>query len=211
MRRLYLVRHAESEKNAQNTGEIGQTPHVPLSQRGIDQAELLGEYLAEKYGKFDHVFCSPYKRTRQTLDLVKKYIKLPDTVFDERLREYSAGDALGKFIPDIFTPEMIYKQKVMTTAFKFPNGESLLEVEQRAVEWLYDQVLKPRLDGDILVVSHGYWIRMMANHLLQLKPSFLMELHIKNTAISVLEYISAEQVNVVCFNRQPHLGELYDD
>lgn len=63
---LYLVRHGESMSNAGLTDELAETVRTdpPLSEKGVRQAELLGEYFAGL--EFDHILASGLRRASRT-------------------------------------------------------------------------------------------------------------------------------------------------
>jgi alpha-ribazole phosphatase/probable phosphoglycerate mutase len=119
------------------------TGHAPgeLSKLGIQQAKDLGDQVADK--KFDRVFCSDLKRAVDSANLgfIKKY----DIRQDPRLRECDYGD---------FTQEdeskVDYKKYV---DIKFPNGESLKDVEERIKNFL--NWLKKNFDNEhIAIMAH---------------------------------------------------------
>ena len=62
MLKLYLVRHGETLWNQENR-VLGRTD-IPLNERGIAQAQALGTKLADVH--FDHVYCSPLSRAKET-------------------------------------------------------------------------------------------------------------------------------------------------
>ncbi|MGQ0741177.1 MAG: SixA phosphatase family protein [Alphaproteobacteria bacterium] len=68
MRRLLLLRHAKSDRDA---GE--RDDHLrPLNERGRDAAALIGRYMREKKYLPALVLCSSARRTRETWDIVRR-------------------------------------------------------------------------------------------------------------------------------------------
>ena len=62
---LYLLRHGEALDGSQNPdGER------PLSNHGVQQAAAVGRFCRDRGIRFDHVFCSPLLRARQTAETV---------------------------------------------------------------------------------------------------------------------------------------------
>ena len=67
--RLYLIRHAESQNNAQPERYRVEDP--PLSERGSQQAEQLGRWLEDF--SVDHFITSPFLRTLHTTRAILQY------------------------------------------------------------------------------------------------------------------------------------------
>ncbi len=101
---LVLVRHGESTGNvAAAAAEVSQSDvidvdmrdaDVPLSGTGIDQARAWGQSLRHlpPAGRFESVWCSPYRRAQETASLALQEVgvNLPLRV-DERLRDRELG------------------------------------------------------------------------------------------------------------------------
>lgn len=64
--KLWLVRHGETQANVDGLYS-GHAP-TPLTERGIQQARSLGDYL--QAAPFDRVLCSELARTQHTADLL---------------------------------------------------------------------------------------------------------------------------------------------
>jgi broad specificity phosphatase PhoE len=88
--RLLLIRHAESEGNAQ--GRLQGRKEYPLSERGTAQAAALAERLAS--ANIAAVYASPIRRALDTAEAVAKRLELP-IVTDARVQEYDFGEELS--------------------------------------------------------------------------------------------------------------------
>ena len=64
MKNIYFLRHAKSSWDDFALKDFDR----PLSTRGIQDADLMGNYFRSKKIKLDIVFSSPSKRTRETLE-----------------------------------------------------------------------------------------------------------------------------------------------
>ena len=84
---IYIVRHGQTDWNKQKVmqGQID----VPLNETGKEQARELGEKLKDIV--FDHIFCSPLLRTRQTLENLKLKSNTR-IIYDDRLKERNYGE-----------------------------------------------------------------------------------------------------------------------
>lgn len=207
--KLYLIRHGQSEQNTK-PDLMGQEAGEPLSPLGEHQAECLGQYLASERIIFDEAYTSHYKRAYDTCMIVRAKRShdnpfLP-LVFPQ-LREYSAGDMKGAKRTEILTFDVVAKMQELGMSFKFPNGESLFEVQQRAVTWLYDTVLSVRSDKErnVALFTHGMTIKCLLQHFLQFNQHMAWRISIDNTSMSILEFKN-NMWFLKCINATPHLA-----
>ena len=78
MKTLFVLRHADALPPT-GSGDINRT----LSDKGQVQARMLGEAMQARHYQPDFVLCSTALRTRQTLEGLKKTLKLDTIVFDK--------------------------------------------------------------------------------------------------------------------------------
>lgn len=209
---LYLIRHGESVRNTQ-PDLIGQDAEEPLSKHGETQAKMLGRHFAVKGIEFNKVFYSPYKRARDTWKIASEHFENPDKfgVSVNEFREYSAGDMKDKSRKEIYgNPDLMSEMNELGMLFKFPNGESLYEVQQRAVTWLTKYPLHPSLrkDGDsIALFTHGMVIKCILQHFMQFNQKMAWRINIDNTSVSSLAFKHGVwHVNYI--NNTEHLASL---
>ena len=89
MLNLSLIRHANSEID----NSIQEDMNRPISSKGIKNTKKICEFIKEKKMIFDEVFCSPSKRTRETLDIIIKYLpREPSINYLENLYHTSTLD-----------------------------------------------------------------------------------------------------------------------
>lgn len=113
-----------------------------LNELGKEQAENLGRVSRERDDKFDIMFTSDLKRAIDSSN-----IAFPDVekIRDKRLRECNYGDLDGEH-----KSLVIYEEHVDD---KFPNGESLKDVEMRMRDFV--NYLKENYDGKTIgIVAH---------------------------------------------------------
>lgn len=113
-----------------------------LNDLGKEQAENLGRVSRERDDKFDIMFTSDLKRA-----IYSSNIAFPDVekIRDKRLRECNYGDLDGEH-----KSLVIYEEHVDD---KFPNGESLKDVEMRMRDFV--NYLKENYDGKTIgIVAH---------------------------------------------------------
>ena len=90
MSRLFLIRHGETEGNALR---IVQRPDIPLSPRGVAQAERLARRLAAE--GIARIVASDYARALTTAEHVRQATAAPLTI-EPLLRERNFGDLRGR-------------------------------------------------------------------------------------------------------------------
>ncbi len=185
---LYLIRHGESVRNTQ-PDLIGQAPDEMLSNNGVTQAKMLGRHFGIKGMSFDKVFYSPYKRAADTWKLASDKFDNPDKlgVLVHELREYSAGDMTDRSRKEIYgNAQMMSDMNELGMLFKFPKGESLFEVQQRAMTWLNMILSIQTKDTSIALFSHGMVIKCLLQHFMGFDQKMTWRIKVDNTAVSHL-------------------------
>lgn len=145
-RRLYLVRHAETDALTVD-GLMRCEDPIPLTERGLAQAESLRELFAG-IGATE-VHASPMDRTAHTARILAGAGR--EVRLDPRLREISLGDLDGAHSRDVFAAAPRW---LADPDAALPGGESLNEATRRAGAAL-DEILARSVERDVIVVSHG--------------------------------------------------------
>jgi glucosyl-3-phosphoglycerate phosphatase len=160
MKRLMIVRHGESEWNAdrrlQGRADIG------LSDRGRSQAAALRPVIEALSP--DRAVTSSLRRARQTAAIVG----FPDAEAREELCEIDVGDWTGQSIGDLVAQAPETYRAWRAGKFTPGGGESWSEFLARI-----DRVTDELLDGPeraVLLVAHGGVLRALLERLLSLSP-----------------------------------------
>ena len=150
MTTLYFVRHGKTEMNKEKKWS------------GLTDCDLLpeGKELLQKAfancsaSDFDVYYCSPLKRTQQTLEAI---IPGQKPIIDNRIIERNFGDWEGKpySVIDDETTELYIQGKIQP-----PNGETYDEVHTRVISFVSD-MFKTYYNKRILIVSHATVLRMV--------------------------------------------------
>ncbi len=151
---LILVRHGETEWNRQQRCQG--SSDIPLNENGRSQAKKLAEFLESE--NIDAIFSSGLKRARETAREIAKHHKLQIRV-DENFNEMDQGDFEGVHFSEI-REKHSDKLKVWTENpehFCIPGGESMFEVQQRAMKALME-LQKKWQHSRVMVVSHNLTI-----------------------------------------------------
>lgn len=170
--RVVLVRHGETEWSAAGR-HTGRTD-IPLTDAGRDQARRVGRALAGR--RFARVLASPLSRAAETVRLAG-FGK--EAVFDDDLREWDYGIYEGRTRVEIARDEPGWT--VWTRPIR--GGETLAELGARA-----DRVIARLLplEGDVLIVSHGHFLRVLAARWIGAEPDLAGHLELATATISEL-------------------------
>jgi broad specificity phosphatase PhoE len=167
MLELKIIRHGET---AWNTGDVfrGRTP-IPLSENGIKQAALLGNYLSGK--KLNAVYCSPLERAVQTAEAVAKVQNLTAQPMPN-LTDLDFGEWEGLPVSEVKTR---YKETYEFWLRKpdlaqIPGGESLDSAQKRVMQAL-NEIMTANKDGTIAIVTHRVITKILECALLGLDNS----------------------------------------
>ncbi|MDB5194497.1 MAG: histidine phosphatase family protein [Parcubacteria group bacterium] len=158
---IVFVRHAESEGNIRSVDERAEfdlsTHLYNLTPRGIQQAELTGKYLQERFGNFDLYYQSYYARTRQTLETMYPGVRVYE---DARLAEAQRGiwHTMTKAqMAERFPEEIARKEREGLYHYRPWGGENWADVELRVHSFL--GTLNRDYEGQrVLCAVHGQWL-----------------------------------------------------
>jgi 2,3-bisphosphoglycerate-dependent phosphoglycerate mutase len=179
MARLVLLRHGESQWNLENrfTGWVD----VPLSPKGIEEAEQAGEKL--RGFAFDRAFTSVLARANETLRIVLETVGQTNIPIekDKALNERMYGDLQGLNKAETAKKYGDAQVKIWRRSYdvKPPGGESLKDTAERALPY-YEKMIKPHLlKGEtIIIAAHGNSLRALVMELDQLSKEEVLELNI---------------------------------
>lgn len=199
---VILVRHGQTDENI--NGRISGQGPVPLNIRGHEQARLAAEVLVPL--GVTHICSSPIVRARQTADILAERLQqsieeLPD------LREVEYGDWEGKTFGEMRGHPVAHQVFNDPVRAAFPNGESLVAVQQRGVG-VIEGLREVHPQGIVVVVSHGDVIRTALAHYLGMPFNEYRRIDLDNGAISVLELFDS-WVRVKALNFVPQVGHLW--
>ena len=177
---LLLVRHALTE--ATGTRLSGWTPGVHLSERGREQARGLVERLAPV--RIVALYSSPLERCRETAEplAAARRLEVRDT---EDIGEVRYGDWTGRTLAQLSKTRLWRSVQATPSTVRFPGGETLLEVQQRAVRQAADiATAHPR--GVVALVSHGDVIRLLLAHFAGLHVDLFQRLVVSPASVSMV-------------------------
>src|SRR5881409_2340311 len=148
--RLFLIRHGETDGNALR---IVQRPDIPLSPRGVTQAERLARRLARE--GVARIVSSDFARAVSTAEHLQRATGAPLS-FEPLLQERNFGDLRG-------TPYAELGFDMFAPDYAPPNGETWPLFNARVDQaWARVQELAAATGGCLAVVTHRLVCRSLA-------------------------------------------------
>jgi broad specificity phosphatase PhoE len=171
---IYIARHGQTAWSL--TGQHTGLTDLPLTERGEQEARDLGKRLAAF--TFAKVFTSPLQRAARTCEIAG-FGTVAET--DADLVEWNYGKYDG-----LRTPE-IHAEAPNWNLFRdgCPGGEMPAQVGARA-----DRVLARvrAVEGDVLIISSGHFLRVLAARYLGLDPAGGKYFTLSTASVSVLGF-----------------------
>ncbi len=179
MAKLLLIRHGDTDWNVEQI--FRGRADVELNETGIKQAELLAKHL--EHVPIEAVYSSPLKRAFKTAGIVAAPHHLNVTPSQE-LIDFDFGEWQGLSHDTVKERyKTLYAEWVNNPHLvRFPNGESLDNVSERATG-LVNQVIAKR-HGAAVLVSHRVIHKVMICALLGLDNSHFWNIRLDTCGIT---------------------------
>lgn len=203
---LLLIRHGQNDWVSKKR-LAGRIAGVRLNGEGRKQVKAAAERLAHLPIKA--VYSSPLERCWETAEAIAEPHQLPILELAE-VAEVRYGEWEGEKLKKLAKrPEWAAVQH-FPSRFRFPDGESLLEVQQRAVAAL-EQVCSKHGEEMIAVVSHADVIKLVLAHYLGVHIDLFQRIGLSPASVSVVA-LGKHGVQVVRVNddgplQAPPVGE----
>ncbi|MDQ7040981.1 MAG: histidine phosphatase family protein [Rhodothermus sp.] len=185
---LYLVRHGETDYNRHNIVQ-GRGVDAPLNEQGRRQAKALARRFASV--PLEAIYTSPLQRAVATAEAVRLYHPEVPLYRMVDLEEMDWGHLEGKPYAPPYDAQIraVYERwRAGEYAYPVPGGESILDVQRRALRAL-ETILMQHEGKTVLVVTHGRFLRVLLASVLPEYGLARMEaLPHTNTAVNHLVY-----------------------
>jgi probable phosphoglycerate mutase len=199
---VLLVRHGENAWVAENR-LAGRTPGVHLNDKGHEQAAALAEQL--RVQPLAALYSSPLERCLQTAEPTAGVLGLP-VIGEDGVLEVDYGEWRGGNLKELAkTPEWQLVQH-NPAAFRFPNGETLYEVQGRAVAAI-ERIRQAHPNQVVAIFSHGDVIRTALAHYMGTPIDLFQRIIISTASISVIAFHGSRPA-VLCTNYLAALPKL---
>ena len=191
---IFLIRHGETSGNA---ARILQRPDIPLSPRGLAQAERVGRRLAG--AGITAILSSDMARAAMTAEQIARATGASIT-FEPLLHERNFGDIRGTAYDDLgFDP--------FDLGYAPPNGESWEAFHARVDRaWARVREMADATGGHLAVVSHGLVCKSLAGRYLALPADHGVPERWENTSVTIIEACAPWRVELL--NCCAHLADL---
>ena len=180
MTQVFLIRHGDNDWADKKLA--GWTPGVHLNDAGRQQAEALIERLAPI--ELEAIYSSPLERTLETAAPLAparglRVIRLRD------VGEVRYGDWQGKSLSQLRHRKEWIVVQTAPSAMRFPNGESLREMQSRAVAGV-ERIAAAHPKGSVAVFSHGDVIKAIVAHFVGMPLDSFQRLIVAPASVTVL-------------------------
>jgi broad specificity phosphatase PhoE len=193
---LFLVRHGETDWN--RSGQImGERP-VPLNRHGVAQTQRLAESLQGR--SIEALYSSPVARALQTADILSPALHLPVTV-EGGLTEVGVGQWEGRYWKDLTEDSVRHNFYIRPQEARPPGGETLHEVQSRAVAAVERAGAGVRA-GSLLFVSHADVLRAILAHYLRIDLQTARQMRIDHASLTALE-VNGPAADLLFLNLTP--------
>ena len=192
---LYLIRHAEAAGNAE--GRIMGQRDLPLTDRGREQAQALGEWCARQGLVFGTVFASDLSRAWDTAAILARATASPAPVARPGLREVGRGELEGRTYAEA--------RALRATAV----GLEPPQIVAARISRVARELRAAALEGPVAAVGHGGSVARLLRFYLGLRPEPLpgdMGFSLQNSGVCILDF-RAPRPALLAVNALPHLAD----
>jgi phosphoserine phosphatase len=184
--KLILVRHGETHWNKDGLIQGGDSD-IELNDTGLEQARKLAAFL--KNEPIISILSSPLHRAVATAEVIASQHQLPVEI-DQGLKELKVGDLEGISISNLRTTfsRFLLQWWQDGEAMKLPNGESLVDLQQRAWK-VIEGLLEKHKDGTAVVVSHYFVTLVIVLKALNLPLDYFTKFRLDLGGVSILEFL----------------------
>jgi len=155
---VLLVRHATTPVTG--TRLTGWSPGHHLSAAGVAQAEAAADRLAGLPVRA--IYSSPLERCRETAAPIARRLRVAIRVRQD-LGEVRFGTWTDRTLAQLRRTQLWKRVQLAPSTIRFPEGESFLEVQDRAVREVL-RIADAHRDDVVVAVSHADVIKLVLAH-----------------------------------------------
>jgi len=176
----------------------GRLPGVHLNDMGRRQAQQIG--LALSTAPIKAIYSSPLERALETAEPLAARSGLP-VQQTSGLVEVDYGDWQGKTIRQLSRMKIWKVVQEKPSEMRFPNGESFIEVQGRAVADV-ERIAAAHSEADLVACfTHGDIIRLAAAHFLGMPLDLFQRISAGTASITTIHINKEGRPQVFCLNQ----------
>ena len=160
-KRIYFVRHGQTKSNVEKTV---QPPDDPLNEIGLAQAKRIAE--RSKSIEFQKIFSSDYERAVVTAETIAQAndVEVEKSPLFRECRGCSKFLGIPHSSEEFLNYLRIQRENRNDPSWHFADEENYHDISERADKaW---ELLNEEEASDILVVTHGLFLRMLISKIL---------------------------------------------
>ena len=206
--RILLIRHGETEWN--RIHRFQGRSDLPLNQKGREQSRALALALEEE--TLTAIYSSPLARAMETANLIRKLHPSVPLFEENGLLEMDLGEFEGmeaKHWAEQY-PDFLKAWLEKPGSVSMPGGESLQEVQDRALDALERIIQLHSPDSTLLISSHNFVNLTILCYALELSLDKFRDIRQGTTALNIL-YKQGERLWAEVLNEQSHLQKLTEN
>lgn len=200
---LVLVRHGETDWN--KLGRFQGQNEICLNALGMAQAAETARAVVAEY-KHSAVYTSPLRRTMQVAEQISQTGGKP-IVGVQGFQELNLGDLEGVTGEEIRAnwPGVLATWRDDPAGVSMPNGESLVELQERAWNALMELEEAHPEEDNLIIVSHNFAIRALICKALGLS---LANFHRTTLSLGSISVVESDQHGrrLLSYNSTSHLS-----
>jgi probable phosphoglycerate mutase len=195
---FHLVRHGEHGL----LGRVlaGRMPGVGMTERGRAEIAAVAERLAGE--PIAAIYASPLQRTRESAEIVAARLQLPIEFRDDVI-ELDFGEWTGATFDSIRADPRWEAWRTHRSIATIPGGESMRQVQRRAVDALLD-INGRHPHQSVVVVSHGDVIRSAVLFALGMPLDSYNRIEISQGGVSTIR-LDTSGIRVLTLNERPRV------
>lgn len=181
MTTIYLVRHAVTSHTGHKL--TGWMEGVHLTEEGVQQAEVTAEQLSGV--EFSAIYSSPIDRTRETAEVIAAHHDLEVSI-TRGIGEVQYGKWTNRPLKSLARTKLWATIQRWPSAVRFPEGETLREVQTRSVDEI-ERLREKHQNETICCVSHADTIKLVIAHYMGIHIDLFQRIFIGPGSISVVQ------------------------
>jgi len=179
---VLLIRHGQTP----TTGHVlpGRAPGLHLAPRGHEQARDVSSRLEGL--DLQAVYSSPMERAQETAAPTVA-AQEQELLIDDGLIECDFGQWTGEKLTELNKLPAWKEVQNSPSTFRFPDGESFVEMQERMVEAVTD--IAQRHPGEVIAAfSHADTIKAAVAHFVGTPLDSFQKIHIDTASVSAVEF-----------------------